>query len=126
MTLNDASGGEGAHRGGKGIVVDYRVRNDGCFFTCAYTRNTHLPWAVDGGREGSPNLAEVIRADGSREEYAVVTGLTVNEGDVIRIRTGNGGGYGDPRARDPRAVALDVKNGLVTPERAREVYGGAG
>jgi N-methylhydantoinase B len=126
MTLNDASGGEGAHRGGKGIVVDYRVRNDGCFFTCAYTRNTHLPWAVDGGREGSPNLAEVIRADGSREEYAVVTGLTVNEGDVIRIRTGNGGGYGEPRARDPQAVALDVKNGLLTPERAREVYGGAG
>jgi len=123
MELNDAPGGEGAHRGGKGIVLDYRVRNDGCFFTCAYTRNKHLPWALEGGRQGSPNVAEVIRSDGSREEYAVVTALTVNEGDVIRIRTGNGGGYGDPRGRDPQAVADDVKNELVSPERAREVYG---
>ena len=123
MTLNDAPGGEGAHRGGKGIVVDYRVRNDGCFFTCAYTRNRHLPWAVDGGLEGSPNVAEVIRADGSREEYSVVTGLTVDEGDVIRIRTGNGGGYGDPRERDPQAVADDVTNELISPERAAHVHG---
>ena len=125
LALNDAPGGEGEHRGGRGIVVDYRVRNDGCFFTCAYTRHTHLPWAVDGGLEGSPNVAEVIRADGSREEYAVVTGLTVNDGDIIRVRTGNGGGYGDPRRRDPAAVAADVEAGFITPERAREVYGPA-
>jgi len=48
-------GGEGEHRGGKGIVVDYRVRSDNCFFTCAYTRNRHKPWPLQGGREGSPN-----------------------------------------------------------------------
>ena len=74
---------------GKGIVLEYRVRADGCFFTCAYTRNKHQPWPLDGGREGSPNYAEVIRADGTVEEYAVVTALTVNEGDVIRIHTGD-------------------------------------
>ena len=125
MALNDAPGGEGEHRGGRGIVLEYRVRNDGCFFTCAYTRNRHLPWAVEGGLEGSSNVAEVIRADGTREEYAVVTGLTVNDGDVIRVRTGNGGGYGDPRRRDPAAVAADVKNGFITSERAQEVYGQA-
>jgi len=123
MSLNDAPGGEGEHRGGRGIVVEYRVRADGCFFTCSYTRNRHLPWAVDGGVEGSPNVAEVIRRDGSREEYAVVTALTVNEGDVIRIRTGNGGGFGDPRGRDRAAVEADVRNGLLSEERAREVYG---
>ena len=46
--------------------LDYRVRSNGCFFTCAYTRNKHRPWPLDGGREGSPNYAEVIRADGTR------------------------------------------------------------
>jgi N-methylhydantoinase B len=71
----------------------------------------------------SPNVAEVIRTDGSREEYPVVTGLTVSEGDLIRIRTGNGAGYGDPAGRDPEAVAADVRNGLNTRARAREVYG---
>jgi N-methylhydantoinase B len=123
LALNDAPGGEGEHRGGRGIVVEYRVRNDGCFFTCAYTRNRHLPWAVGGGHEGSPNVAEVVRSDGTVETYAVVTALTVNEGDVIRIRTGNGGGFGDPRRRDRAAVERDLRDGFITPERAREVYG---
>jgi N-methylhydantoinase B len=123
LALNDAPGGEGERRGGKGIVVEYRVRADGCFFTCAYTRNRHLPWASAGGREGSPNYAEVVRADGRVEEYAVVTALEVNEGDVIRIHTGNGGGYGDPRERSPELVAEDLADGLVSAERAREVYG---
>ena len=103
--------------------MDYRVRSDDCFLTCAYTRNKHLPWSAAGGLEGSPNFVEVIRADGAREEYAVVTALTVNEDDVIRIRTGNGGGYGDPRRRPREAVAADVRSGRVSPERAREVYG---
>jgi N-methylhydantoinase B len=123
LALNDAPGGEGEHRGGRGIVVDYRVRSDGCFFTCAYTRNRHLPWSLAGGLEGSPNYAEVIRADGGVEEYAVVTALEVNDGDVIRIHTGNGGGHGDPGHRPPKLVAEDLANGLLNAERASEVYG---
>ncbi|MGH2935812.1 MAG: hydantoinase B/oxoprolinase family protein [Gaiellaceae bacterium] len=122
LSLNDAPGGEGEHRGGEGIVVDYRVRSNGCFFTCAYTRNMHRPWAQEGGEDGAPNYAEVLRADGSREEFAVVTALSVNEGDVIRIHTGGGGGYGDPRRRDPDRVRADLRDGFVTAERAREVY----
>jgi N-methylhydantoinase B len=123
LRLNDEPGGEGEFRGGKGIVLDYRVRSNGCFFTCAYTRNKHRPWALAGGREGSPNYVEVLRADGSVEEYAVVTALDVNEGDVIRLHTANGGGYGDPRRRRRELVRDDVRNGYVTEETARTVYG---
>jgi N-methylhydantoinase B len=123
LALNDAPGGEGEHRGGKGIVLEYRVRSNGCFFTCAYTRNMHKPWALEGGREGAPNYAEVVRADGSVEEYAVVTALEVNEGDVIRIHTGNGGGYGDPKRRPRELVLDDLRNGFTTERLAREVYG---
>jgi N-methylhydantoinase B len=123
LQLNEAPGGEGEHRGGRGIVLDYRVRSNGCFFTCAYTRNKHRPWALEGGVEGAPNYAEVIRTDGTREKYAVVTALDVNEGDVIRIHTGSGGGYGDPRRRRRERVLDDVRNGITTIERARETYG---
>ncbi len=123
LSLNDAPGGEGEHRGGRGIVVEYRVRSNGCFYTCAYTRNVHKPWPMEGGLEGAPNYAEVIRTDGTVEEFAVATGLTVNEGDVIRIHTGSGGGFGDPRRRPHELVLADVKNGLLTPERAADVYG---
>ncbi len=34
-----------------------------------------------------------------------------------------GGGYGDPLEREPELVARDVEDGLVSVERAREVYG---
>ena len=123
LRLSDEPGGEGEQRGGKGIVLDYEVRSDGCFFTCAYTRNKHMPWPLAGGREGSPNYVEVLRRDGSVEEYAVVTALTVNAGDVIRLHTGNGGGYGDPRRRRRELVRDDVRNGYTAEEVARSVYG---
>jgi N-methylhydantoinase B/oxoprolinase/acetone carboxylase alpha subunit len=123
LRLNLEPGGEGQFRGGMGIVLDYRVRSDGCFFTCAYTRNIHKPWALAGGNEGSPNYVEVIRKDGSREKHAVVTALKVNQDDVIRIFTAKGGGYGDPSKRSREKVLEDLKNGYITPEEAREVYG---
>jgi N-methylhydantoinase B len=123
LALNEEAGGEGEFRGGKGIVLDYRVRSNDCFFTCAYTRNKHKPWALEGGNEGSPNYVEVIRADGSVEPYAVVTALRVDEGDVIRIHTANGGGYGEPRRRRRELVLDDLRNGYVTKEIARSVYG---
>jgi len=118
-----APGGEGEHRGGRGIVLDYVVRANGCFLTCAYTRNRHLPWPLRGGCEGSPNRVEVIRTDGTVEHHAVITALTLDEGDVIRIHTATGGGYGDPRNRRRELVLQDVRDGYLTPERARAVYG---
>ena len=52
-----------------------------------------------------------------------MTGLSVNEGDVIRIHTGNGGGYGDPRRRARELVLDDLRNGFVTAEQAAALYG---
>jgi N-methylhydantoinase B len=123
LALNDEAGGEGEQRGGKGIVLDYRVRSNGCFLTCSYTRNKHRPWPLHSGRDGSTNYVEVIRQGGTAEEYAVVTALEVSEGDVIRIHTGNGGGYGDPRRRLRELVLDDLRNGYVTREQALSVYG---
>jgi N-methylhydantoinase B len=123
MTLNLEPGGEGKYTGGHGIVMDYRLRADNGFLTAGYTRSKFPAWALDGGREGSPNYIEVIRKDGGRERHAFVSGLVTHTDDVIRVVTGNGGGIGDPKQRDPAAVADDVLNGLITAERAAEVYG---
>jgi len=104
-------------------VLDYRVRSDGCFLTIGYTRSKQKPWGLAGGREGSPNYVEVIRTNGQREVYAQVTALPVNAGDLIRIHTGNGGGYGDPRERPWELILEDLRNEYVSEEVAREVYG---
>ena len=65
----------------------------------------------------------MIRKDGSVEDYAVVTALEVNEGDVIRLHTATGGGYGDPLHRPRELVLDDLRNGYLTEEQARTVYG---
>ena len=46
-------------------------------------------------------------------------------GDRFLLQSAGGGGYGDPRARDPAAVASDVAEGYVTRAAARDVYGGS-
>ena len=122
LSLSEEPGGAGRFRGGKGVVLEYRVRSDGCFLTASYSRNKYLPWSLRGGREGSANRIEVIRADGRKEDHAVVSGLRLNRDDVIRIITANGGGYGDPRERDPVAIANDLRNGYITPEQAAREY----
>ena len=123
LALSDEPGGAGKFRGGKGVVLEYRVRSNNCFLTAAYSRNKHLPWSASGGREGSANRIEVIRADGRREHHAVVGGLLLNRDDVIRIVTANGAGYGDPRERDPAAIANDLRDGYVTCDQAVREYG---
>jgi N-methylhydantoinase B len=50
-------------------------------------------------------------------------GEAVAAGEVIRIETTGGGGWGDPLAREPWRVALDVRQGKVSPEAATRDYG---
>ena len=123
MRLNTEPGGEGRNTGGRGIVLDYRVRADDGFLTAGYTRSKFPAWGLDGGRDGSPNYIEFIPKVGNRQSFAGVSGLSTKKGDVIRVFTGNGGGLGDPRDRDLDLVREDVRNGLLTPERASEVFG---
>ena len=123
LELNTEPGGEGRYTGGRGIVLDYRIRADDSFLTAGYTRSKFPAWSLDGGEEGSSNYVKVIRKDGSEEDYSFVSGLTMMKDDVIRIVTGNGGGLGDPKQRDRAAVREDIRNDLITRERALEVYG---
>ncbi len=123
LALNDSNDGAGEFRGGKGIILDYRVRSDGCFLTCAYRRSQHPPWPLNDGHAGSANYVEVLRRDGRRERHTSVTALKVDAGDVIRIHTGNGGGYGNPRDRRRDRIIEDVRNGYVTEEEAVSIYG---
>ncbi len=123
MELNTGPGGEGEFAGGRGLKLEYRIRTKNGFLTAGYTRSKVKPWPLEGGNEGSGNFIEVIKSDGKSERFSFVSGLTVNTDDVIRVVTSCGAGYGDPKKRDARKVKADLKNGLLTPERAKEVYG---
>jgi len=123
MELNTAAGGEGEFNGGRGLILDYRIRTENGFLTAGFTRSKIKPWALQGGIEGSGNFVEVSKVDGSKEQYSFVSGLSLTTDDVVRIVTSSGAGYGDPKKRDTDAVTRDIDNGLITTKRAREVYG---
>ncbi len=123
MALNTEAGGEGEYTGGRGLVLEYRIRTDNGFLTAGYTRSLVKPWSLQGGEEGSGNFVEIIKVDGETQRTSFVSGLSVTTDDVIRVITSSGAGYGDAKNRDPAAVQMDIKNGYLTPERAMEVYG---
>ena len=123
MQLNVEPGGEGRYRGGHGIVMDYRLRTDNGFLTIWYTRSKFPAWSLGGGLEGSPNYVHYIPSDGESRKITFASNFTTRKGDIIRVVSGKGGGLGDPRERDPELVRQDLKNGLITKERALEIYG---
>ena len=72
-----------------------------------------------------PPTAATARGNNRRSDTisGVILVWYLNEGDVIRISTGGGGGYGDPRRRSSELVLDDLRQGYVTAERAHAVYG---
>lgn len=121
--LHDEDGGAGQYRGGKGVVLDYRITTEEAFLTYSATRTTSRPWGLAGGREGSHNRAEILRADGSVETHSMVTGARAAKGETFRLVTATGGGYGDPAKRDRSSLLADLRDGYVTPAQARHDYG---
>lgn len=126
LCLNDEDpGGEGQFRGGRGVIREFRVLHPkGATFTISLGRHKEPPWGVDGGHPGGHNYFTVTHPDGSVEgPLAKTARLPLAQGDVVSIRCGAGGGWGDPAKRDPATVLEDVSAGLMSPATAREVYG---
>ncbi|HCH31797.1 MAG TPA: methylhydantoinase [Oceanospirillaceae bacterium] len=123
MALNMATGGEGEFTGGRGIVMDYRIRAPDSYLTAGYTRSKYPPWALNKGLQGSPNYIVHIPQAGMAKRYAFVSGLALQLGDVVRVVTGNGGGYGQPKNRKRESVLADYKNGFISQTHAQSVYG---
>lgn len=117
------SGGPGRWRGGLGLEREYRILDNGVF-TGLSERAKCPPWGLNGGLPGLCGSISVKRHRRSTaEQLQKVTGLLLGKGDVIRFRTGGGGGYGDPLQRSFQQVAHDVAMGYVSRRQARLAYG---
>lgn len=116
--------GHGEFRGGTGLVQDYRMyRTSDAFLTASFGRSKFPPWGIEGGQDGNGNHIEIHRRDGSTERHHKVSTYGLEDGEVARLVTSAGGGYGDPLKRDPERVLEDYRDDYVTAEIAREVYG---
>jgi N-methylhydantoinase B len=122
LSLAVDSGGAGEFRGGLGYEKHIRMLRDARFMSIA-DRSILSCWGVRGGRAGRP--FEVVIDPGGpqeREVDALADAEPVHAGEVIRIRTTGGGGWGDPLARDPALVVRDVAWEKVSPGAAEGDY----
>ena len=121
--LRTDSGGAGKYRGGLGI--DMRVRNlvEGKWNFELVKRTQCPPWGLWGGEPGEYGTY-LLREPGERE-FRAARGVhrPVPVGSEVIVRTGGGGGWGDPLERDVKAVCADVREDFVSRQAAAEDYG---
>ena len=122
-SFHNEDGGAGQYRGGKGVVLDYRITSKEAYLTFGASRSESKPWALEGGQEGSNNYALVMRNDGTEERHHMCSALCLQKGELVRIYTGTGGGFGDPKKRSRELVGQDLKNGFITDKQAEQFYG---
>ena len=117
------SGGPGEHRGGLGYDKQIRMLRDAHFMSIA-DRSILACWGVRGGLAGRPFRVTIDPGGpNEREVDALADAEPVRAGELIRIETTGGGGWGDPLRRDPELVIRDVRWGKVSPAGARNDYG---
>jgi N-methylhydantoinase B len=75
--------------------------------------------------QGSPNGAAIIPRDTVEPVVwrGKLTRYPLKQGDLARLITGTGGGYGNPFERPVERVQDDVKNGYITLDHAKQLYG---
>lgn len=122
LNVHDGTG-HGKYRGGFGVVRNYKVLCNEASFTVSIGRNKFPPWGIQGGYNGTPNYCVIYKQGQEPKIVRKVAAEKLRKGDMVSLRSGGGGGWGDPLERDPELVKMDVKNEYITIDVARDVYG---
>ena len=117
------SGGPGLHRGGLGIRREYLNLAD-ARFSIRSTKHVVPPNGFAGGRPG--RVGDILinpERDGEKRLPTRYADYPLKDGDVFRLDTPGGGGYGEALTREPERVLADVREGEVSAEAAEREYG---
>jgi N-methylhydantoinase B len=115
--------GDGEYRGGFGLSRSFRALGDTELVVLG-DRERVGPFGFAGGTNGGPNM--VILNPGTADEQNLgmfTTKAELAEGDHLYFASNGGGGYGLPWDRKVKAVLDDVIDGLISLDKARDVYG---
>jgi N-methylhydantoinase B len=114
--------GAGKFRGGVPFKRDYRLLEEEAVLQVRSDRRDHRPFGLYGGSPGRPS-ENYLNPDGENRILPSKFTMTIKRGDVFRHVLAGAGGWGDPLERDPAAVLRDVRNELLSPEKAAADYG---
>ena len=120
--LRRGSGGQGRHSGGDGIVRRWEFLAPATL-TIVSERRRFGPWGLAGGKAAAVNALIVNPDTPEAESIKKVNAKPIKAGSRISVRTGGGGGHGNPFERDLELVRLDVVRGYVSREAAQRDYG---
>jgi len=125
FSLYEGSGGAGEARGGFGVNYTIRVRRGPARASMVMDHGRTGPLGALGGAEGGVNkvAVEISGAEYHPPHLSKDQDIQLAPGDRIRVSTPGGGGYGDPRKRDPAKVARDVARGYYSREQAETLFG---
>lgn len=108
------SGGRGRMRGGLGLVREWRFLAEHGLLNASFDAFDSRPYGLAGGEPGSAGRLSVIRDGVVTALPAKTIGHVLLAGDIVRMETPGGGGYGDPAQRDPAVLAADRADGYAT------------
>ena len=114
--------GAGKFRGGVPFLRDYRFLEQEGMLQVRSDRRDHRPFGLYGGSPGGPS-ENYLNPDGENRLLPSKLTMTIKKGDIFRHVLAGAGGWGDPLERDPAAVLRDVRNELLSPEKALADYG---
>lgn len=122
--INPGTGGPGRWRGGCGMVREVEVLAEEGMVSVRIDSVENPPWGVAGGQCARPGRC-VINPGRNDERVVdpISDGNIVRRGDIIRVETGGGGGWGHPFDREPERVLADVLGGFVSRDSAERDYG---
>ena len=121
LELRTDSAGAGRYRGGLGLRRDVCFTADGEVLSMKKKTKTR-PWSLAGGLEAETN-GMILNPGTPGERRLGMRRARVTAGDRFLNFSAGGGGYGNPRERDPQQVAEDVLDGYVSVEAAQAIYG---
>ena len=118
------SAGAGRWRGGLGVETVFTIGSDDTQLVTFGDGDFEPAFGLFGGGEGTLNFIRLRYPDGRTvvpRNKDLITG--VPRGTVYHQQAGGGGGYGDPKLRDRALVRDEVRDGVISPGAARELYG---
>lgn len=122
--INPDTGGAGRWRGGCGIVREVEVLTEEALVSVRIDSVASPPWGTNGGKQAGVGACVINPGRPDERRLAPLSdGNKVRRGDIVRVETGGGGGWGHPYDREPERVLDDVLAGFVSAASAFAEYG---